>query len=105
MASCMLPREGLNAHMQSRETSSGRTYTKGTLLLIIINSNCFLESYFKFYFTLLCSSFQLSLALLVHYRYITVFSLRGLVPLSSNNFTRSTLNKNILFYTGLYYLF
>jgi len=55
-------------------------YTKGTSSLTFINSDCFLESNFKFFFTLLCSSFQLSLTLLVHYRYLTVFSLRGFGP-------------------------
>jgi len=70
--------------------------------LKILNFDCFFESYFKFYFTLLCSSFQLSLTLLVHYRYLTVFSLRGLVPLSSNKDYSLYSNLNIFtFYRTL----
>jgi len=39
---------------------------------------------FRVFFTWLCSSFQLSLTLLFLYRCMLLFSLRGLVPLSSN---------------------
>jgi len=60
---------------------------------ILRSQTALIIAIFDFFFTLLCASFQLSLTLLLLYRCIFIFSLRGLVPLSSN---RSSLFYSVI---------